>query len=90
MLIRLKTAVACAIAAMRVAAATARAQPPGENEDLPRYEVQPSGVEMLKLGVPRPEGETTEAPAAPRVSNCLKTVKSTSAITSQTAILENH
>ncbi len=32
--------------------------------------------------------ELAEAP--PRVSNCLKTANSTSAITNQTAIFENH
>jgi TolB protein len=63
MLIRLKTAAACAIAAM-LAAATARAQPPGGEDDLPRYEIQPSGVEMLKLGVPRAEGEAEAARTA--------------------------
>jgi TolB protein len=64
MRIRLRTAAACASAALLVAAATAEAQPPSAEEDLPRYEIQPSGVEMLKLGIPRAEGEGESARAA--------------------------
>jgi TolB protein len=65
MLIRPRTVAACAIAAMLVAtAATAGAQQPKGDEDLPRYEIQPSGVEMLKLGVPRAEGDAEAARTA--------------------------
>jgi TolB protein len=65
MLIRFRTAAACAIAATLVASgATAQAQPKGGDEDLPRADILPSGVEMLKLGVPRAEGDAEAARTA--------------------------
>jgi TolB protein len=39
------------------AAPSARAQPPGGDEDLPAVQLSGAGVEMLKLAVPRAEGD---------------------------------
>ena len=46
------------------------------------------GVAEVRLAVA--DGDIMPEPVVLRASNCLKTVNSTSAITNQTAIFENH
>jgi TolB protein len=53
-------AVGVAFLAMLVGG-TSNGQPPGGDEDLPAITISPSGVEMLKLAVPRAEGDGGEA-----------------------------
>ena len=55
---------AAPLVAALLAAAPAHAQTRGGDEDLPRYEIQPSGVEMLKIAVPRAEGDSDSARSA--------------------------
>ena len=43
--------------ALATVGAPARAQPPGGDDDLPAVQLSGAGVEMLKLALPRPEGD---------------------------------
>ena len=65
MRMRLPTGIAACgvLAALMLAGAAAGAQAAAE-EDLPKYKVEPSGVEMLKIGLPRAEA-TPRRPAPP-------------------------
>jgi TolB protein len=65
MRMRLPTGIAACgvLAALMLAGAAAGAQAAAE-EDLPKYKVEPSGVEMLKIGLPRAEGDAEAARTA--------------------------
>ena len=47
--------------AMAAVSAPVRAQPPGSDEDLPAVQLSGAGVEMLKLAVPRTEGDSASS-----------------------------